>query len=190
MWNIFEHWWAALFAAVIAQFILMIIHIVKPNSRKLWHILIPLAIIAVGIGVERFVATDMEKIKVLLSKSLTATQNEDLAAIDAIMADDYSDSVHSSKAEVMEYCKRRFGRPLIAQNKLPNPPEITITSPAAQINLIVVTHLDPQSEYYDSVKLVLVKVRLHLYRYAGGKWLIKGAELLEVNNQRFKWNEI
>jgi hypothetical protein len=190
MWNIFEHWWTAIIVALAVQIVLAIIHIIKPGTRKLWHILIPLIILAGGIGVEWFVQTDMEKVKILLSRSLTATENEDMAAIDAILAPDYSDSVNNSKDAFMTYCKRWFSRPLIAQNKLPNPPEITINAPNAQINLSVVIHLDSRSEYYGDVRLVLIKLRLHLYRYAGGKWLIKSAELLEINNQRVKWNEI
>jgi hypothetical protein len=190
MWNIFEHWWTALLIALIVQIVLAIIHIIKPNSRRFWHVLIPVAIIVIGIGVERLVQTDMEKINALIGKSLKVTQDEDLAGIDAILADDYSDSCNSSKEAVMVYCKRWFSRPLIAKNKLFSPPQISLSTPRCEVSLVVVTHLDPKSEYYESAKLLLIKVRLYLQKYDDGKWLIKEAELLEINNQPVKWNQI
>ena len=190
MWNIFEHWWTALLAAAIVQMVLAIIHLVKPDTRRFWHILIPLAIIGIGIGVERLVQTDMEKITILIDKSLKATANEDIPAIQSLLASDYSDSCHSSKAAAMEFCKRWLSRPLIAQNKLFSQPEVVISSPTAQVSLIVVTHIDPRSEYYSSVKLLLAKVRLYLQKTADRKWLVRRAELLEINNQPVNWSEI
>jgi hypothetical protein len=189
MWNIFEHWWTALAVALGVQIVLAIIHIIRPESRKFWHILIPLAVIVVGIGVERLVQTDFEKINILIDKCLTATADENIAAIGALLAPDYSDSCHKSKESAMQSCRRWFGQPLISVNKKYSV-EITIDRPAAQVNLIVVTHLDPKSEYYQSVKLLLIKARLYLHRNADGRWLINRAELLEVNNQPVKWNEI
>jgi hypothetical protein len=189
MWNVFEHWWTALLIALIVQTILAIIHIFKPDSRRFWHILIPLAIIVIGIGVERLVVTDSEKINILLDKCLKATASEDLATIDSVLAPDYSDSCHNSKEVAMEYCKRWFDRPLIAANKVYSA-DITINRPTAEINLVVVTHIDPKSEYYDSVRVLLVKANLYLRKYEDGRWLVQRAELVEINNQRVKWSEI
>ncbi|MDO8302476.1 MAG: hypothetical protein Q7T18_04455, partial [Sedimentisphaerales bacterium] len=131
MWNIFEYWWAALVAALVIQMALAIIHIVKPTTRKLWHPLIPLAIIALGIGVERLVQTDFEKINLLVGNVLEATQNEDVTAVDALLAPDYSDSCNATKEAVMDYCKRWFARPLIAKNNTQNI-QIESRRPAAE----------------------------------------------------------
>jgi hypothetical protein len=190
MWNIFEYWWTALLLAAIVQAILAIIHIVKPNTRKLRHILIPIAIIAIGIGVERLVQTDFEKITILVGDAVSASQNEDVAAIDVLLAPDYSDSCNNTKTAVMEYCKRWFARPLIAKNNVQFI-QIEIHRPAAEINLAAIVHLDQKSDFAEMIKFpLLVKVKLSLNRTDDGKWLIKRAELLEINNSPVKWNQI
>jgi hypothetical protein len=190
MWNIFEHWWTALLIAAIVQMTLAIIHLLKPDTRKLWHILIPIAIIAIGIGVERFVQTDFEKITILIDKAVKAAQDEDAAAVDALLAPDYSDSCHDSKTAVMEYCRRWFARPLIAKNNA-QAVQIDIHRPTAEIYLAAIVHLDPKSDFAEMVKFpLLVKVKLCLKKNEDGKWLIERAELLEINNNPVKWNQI
>ena len=37
---------------------------------------------------------------------------------------------------------------------------------------------------------LLVKVKLYLKRNDNGKWLVERAELLEINNNSVKWNQI
>lgn len=190
MWNIFEHWWVALLLAAAVQMTLAIIHLVKPDTRKFWHILIPIAIIAIGIGVERLVQTDLEKINMLIGNALTAAQNEDAAAIDALLSPEYRDSCHDSKIAVMEYCRRWFARPLIAKNNV-QAVQIEIQRPAAEIYLAVIVHLDPKSEFAEMIKFpLLVKVKLYLKRSDDGKWRIERAELLEINNRSVKWEQI
>ena len=190
MWNIFEHWWAALVAALAIQVVLAIMHIVKPAARKLWHPLIALAVIIIGISVERLVQTDFEKINILVGQALEATQNEDVTAVDALLAPDYSDSCNPTKEAVMEYCKRWFARPLIAKNNAQNV-QIEIHRPAAEVGLFVITNLDQKSDFAEMAKFpLLVKVKLYLKRTVDGKWLIKNAELIEINNQRINWNQI
>ena len=190
MWNIFEHWWAALLIAAVVQMALTLLHLIRPNTRKLWHILIPITIIAAGIGVERLVQTDFEKINILIGKGLKAAQDEDTAAIDTLLSPDYSDSCHNSKTAVMEYCRRWFARPLIAKNNV-QAVQIEIHRPAAEINLAAIVYLDPKSDYSEMSQIPLfVKARLYLKRNDNGKWLIERAELLEINNNSVKWNQI
>jgi hypothetical protein len=190
MWNIFEHWWTALLIAGIVQLVLAIIHVIKPESRKIWHIFVPLSIIIIGIGIEQMVQTDMEKIDTLIKQCLTFTADENINGIEAILAADYSDSCHNSKKIAIEYCRKWMSRPLIAQNKLFAPPDVAISNSIAQVNMIVVTHIDPKSNFYDSAKVLIVKARLFLERDANKRWLVQRAELLEINNQPIKWSDI
>jgi hypothetical protein len=190
MWNIFEHWWTALLIAGIVQLALAIVHIIKPETRKFWHIFIPLAIIATGIAVERFVQTDMEKINTLINQCLTFTADKNINGIEAILAPDYSDSCHNSKKAAMEFCRRWLDKPLIAKNSLPFRPDVSLSAPQAQVNMIVMTHIDPKSSYYDSVKVLLLKVKLYLQKNTDKHWQVKRAELVEINNQPVNWSDI
>jgi hypothetical protein len=190
MWNIFEHWWTALLIAAIVQLALAIMHVLKPATRKLWHISIPISIIIIGIGIERLVQTDSEKIDDLVKTCLKATADEDVNAIDSILSPDYSDSCHNSKKAALEFCRRWLGKPLIAKNRLPFPPEVSLSAPEAQVNMMVMTHIDPKSSYYGSVKVLLSKVKLYLQKNADKHWQVKRAELLEINNQPVNWSDI
>jgi hypothetical protein len=190
MWNIFEHWWTALLIAAVVQMALAIIHIVKPNSRKLWHILIPIAIIAAGITVERLVKTDFEKVNILLDTCTKAVARQDISAIESLLAPNYSDSCLTSKKAAMEYARRWLGRPLIKSLKL-HSAQIEINRPTAEINFIVILHLDPKSDFAEMAQFpLLIKAKLYLGRNPDGIWLIDRAELLEINNQPFKWSQI
>ena len=97
---------------------LAIIHVIKPDSSKFWHILFRSQSSLIGIGVERMVQTDLEKINVLIKQCLTYTADEDIKGIERYLLPDYSDSRNTSKNAAMEFCNAWFGRPLIAQNKM------------------------------------------------------------------------
>ena len=162
----------------------------KPDTRKLWHILIPIAIIAAGIGVERLVKTDFEKVTILLDTCTKAVARQDIAAIDPLLAPNYSDSCLNSKASAMEYARRWLGRPLIKSLKI-HSAQIQINRPTAEINFVVILQIDQKSDFSEMAQLpLLVKAKLYLGRTAEGTWLINRAELLEINNQPVKWSQI
>jgi hypothetical protein len=190
MWNIFEHWWTAILIALVVQATLAIMHIVKPHTRKLWHLLIPIAIIAAGISVERLVKTDFEKVNILLTTCTNAAARQDPATIESLLAPNYSDSCLNSKEAAMEYARRWLGRPLIKSLRI-HSAQIQINRPTAEINFSVILQLDPKSDFAEMAQLpLLVKVKLYAGRTAKGAWLINRAELLEINNQPVKWNQI
>jgi len=78
MWNIFEYPWTGIVVALAVQIVLTILHIVKPQTRKLWHTAIPVLIIALAFGIDYFVKTDREQLNALINEALASTAAEDL----------------------------------------------------------------------------------------------------------------
>ena len=187
MWNIFEYPWTGIVIALAIQMLLTIIHIIKPNTRKLWHTAIPLFIIVLAFGVDHFVKTDNEKIEILIAEALDATQAEDLGRVNAIIADDYDDSYNGSKEQIMNFCRKWLSTPFIQKNSLLGK-QVELHDRNAVVILSVVTQIEPSNEASAMVKVLSTTSRISLAKY-GDKWLIKGVQITQINGQPTRWGD-
>ena len=187
MWNIFEYPWTGIIVALAIQMLLTIIHIVKPNTRKLWHTAIPVIIIALAFGVDHFIKTDREKIELLITETLSATQAEDLARVEALFADDYDDSYNRSKEQIMNVCRKWLSKPFIEKNSLMGK-QLELRDENAVVILSVVTQIEASNEASSMIKVLSTTSRISLAKY-GDKWLIKGVQITQINGQPMRWGE-
>jgi len=190
MFNIFEKPWILFGIAVLVLLGLLQFRSIFPEKRRWWQWLIPAFLAISAFGLDFLVKTDLEKINAVIKTSIKAVQQEDCDAIEAIIADNYHDSYHNTKADLMAHCRKEMARPAVEKNKKANL-LIDKSGPQATAVLTVWIRFDKDSYAARNYKqLFLAKVRLHLQKQRHKRWLINRVELLELDRQPVNWRNI
>ena len=190
MFNFFEQPWTLLGAAVIVLFGVLTFRSVWPEKFKPRHWLLPLSVAALGFGLDYLVKTDREKLNALIDTVVKAVEQENCAAIDAAIADDYHDSFHSTKAELMAHCRGTLPGLLVAKNTN-RACLLEISPPTAKATLFTTTTFEQNSWVAESYKSFLFfKGELLFRKQPDNFWLITRINPLEVDKQPIKWQQI
>ena len=190
MFDFFEQPWTLLGAAVLVLFGFLTYRSLCPERRRWWHWLVPLAVAGIGFGLDFLVATDLEKVHATVGAVLKAVAVEDCRAVAALIAPDYSDSHHATREQLLERCRQELDGPTVEVVKSRNP-EIELTDSEATVTLNLFFRFEQASRVARQYKAVaLVKVRLHLKKQLGGRWLIERAEPLEVDTFPVSWRSL
>jgi len=187
MWNIFEYPWTGIVIALAVQIILTILHIIKPQTRKLWHTAIPIMIIALAFGIDYLVKTDREQLNALINEALASTAAEDLPRIENLFAENYNDGYHPSKQAMIATCQKWFSTPLIEKNSLLSK-QLELRDSDAVAVLVVVTQVDPKHQIAENFKVIQTTSKVRFAKQ-NKKWLITSAEILMINNQPIHWGQ-
>lgn len=188
MWNVYETPWALLGAAVLVLLVVLTIRSVWPEKKRHWQWLLPLGIAALAFGLDRFVATDQEKINTLVKTGLRAAQEEDCTAIGRLISNDYEDSYHKSKEALLSRCRARLKPPAIEKiRKIAS--DIKITPPQAVATFTLSVQFEKNSYWAQAYKpSALVVLQFYLRKQSDGNWLVHRAEILEVDKMRAGWS--
>ena len=189
MWNIFEQPWTLL---VTAALLLLLVACIRPfvnekYKRRLW--LIPIFVAVMGLVLDFAVYTDREKIEDVLDNGVTAIENEDCDGIASIIANSYSDSIHSDKAGLIRSCRNILQPPMIEKNYA-SILDMNISGRSASVTMLNRIFFDEKSDYVDFARLILVKVQIELEKGSDGNWLVRQTEILAVNNQPSQWEKV
>ncbi len=189
MWNIFEQPWTLLITAAVLLLVVAVINsfIQAKSKRYLW--LIPLLVAVMAPTLDFAVRTDREKIEKLIDTTVTALENEDCDAIAAVLAENYKDSVHPNKAALMRRC-RAILRPPLVDKDYSSIRNMQISGRTATVTLLNRILFDEKSDIVDFTKVILVKVQLDMEKGSDGNWLINQTEILAVNDQPSKWDNV
>ena len=189
MWNLCEQPWTLTAVAVITLIVLLAMRSQIQEKKRLYLWLLPILIAAAAFALDYFIKTDLEKITELIDTVTNAVQDENPQAIEPLIAENYSDSYHSSKKELIYYCRRKFSEPIIDKN-IKRIISIDISDSRATATFTVRIIFDKQSYIYQSfARLILTKVKIDLEKQ-DDRWLITRAELLEVDMQPFTWKDV
>jgi hypothetical protein len=190
MFDIFEQPYTLIGAAVIVLFGMFTFRSVFPEKRQWWQLLVPLLVAGAGFGLDVLVPTDLEKIDATLDKAIRAVRDEDCSTIGQLLADNYSDSFHRTKAELLAHCRTVLKPPLVVKHKK-NGVLIEIASPKATANLFTIMTFDKASFIAQNYKAFLMtKSRLTLAKQPDGRWLISRIEVIELDQQPVNWGQI
>jgi len=190
MFNIFEHPWGLIIIAIISLPILLMVRRIFPEKRQWWQLALPAFLVATAFGFDFLVKTDLEKIKAVLNTGVKAVEKENPDAIQPIIADNYRDSFHNTKPNLLSHCRIRLAEPLIEKN-IARIVEIDISPPAATAIFTVRIVFDKRSLIYQNFKSeVHTKVKLDLQKQLDNNWLINRVEILELDRQPFNWQDI
>lgn len=191
MFNFFEQPWTLLGAAVLVLFGLLTLRSICPEKRRWWQLMLPALVAVGGLGLDLLIQTDLEKIKALVKTAAKAVEEEDCSAIAQIISDNYRDSYHNTKRELMSHCMSKLSQPLVEKNKKIGFHVEEILPPSATVILTVKTDFDKQSEIYKEFfkPFMITKTKLHLQRQRGKRWLINRVELLELDKRPANWQD-
>ena len=190
MFDIFEQPYTLIGAAVIVLFAMLTFRSVFPEKRRWWQLLVPVLTAGAAFGVDALVPTDLEKINATLDKAIRAVQDEDCNAVAHILAENYTDSFHGTKADLLAHCRSVLKPPLVAKHKK-NGVLIEIASPKATATLFTILTFDKSSYISQNYKSFLwTKSRLTLHKQPDGGWLISRIEVLELDQQPAGWRQI
>ena len=190
MWNVFEQPWTLLGVAVITLFGMLTFRSIWPEKRRWWQLVIPLAVAGAGFGLDYLVATDLEKVRATARLLLVAAENENSAALAVLIAPDYKDSHHASKAALLNHWRQEVDGPTIEVVKKKGD-DVELSGSEASMTLSLFVRFEKESRIAKQYKQIfLARVRLDLTEQADGRWLIRKAELLEVDRFPVTWSSI
>lgn len=190
MLNVFEQPWSLLTAAVVVLLILLMARRVFPHKKYWWQWFLPAFFTVAAFGLDLLVQTDLERINAVINTGVKAVEEENPDAIEAIISDNYSDSYHGTKKSLTRHCRVRFSQPLVEKN-IKRIVAIEISGPRATAIFTVRIVFDKRSYVYQSFKrIMLTKWKLDLLKEQNKGWLISRAELLEIDGQPAKWQNI
>jgi hypothetical protein len=190
MFDFFEQPYTLLGAAVIVLFGFFTYRSVFPEKRRWWHFLFPILIATGGIALDILVQTDSEKINSAIKAVVKVVQEEDCDRLEGMIAEDYQDSYHKSKRELMSHCRRRLTPGLVEKNTKTSS-LVKLSPPKARATIFMTTIFDKNSFVSQNYKsFIFFKIELRFQKQPDRTWLINRCELLEIDKQPAKWNNI
>ena len=192
MWNIFEYPFVGIGLAVVSMLGLWIFGALYPAKKRKWHFAIPFVIMMLALAVAYFVQTDKEKILAAVNKGIKAFQSQDIQPIKEIIADDYSDSAHSSKELIVAYCQALFETATVDKITLYSQKlEVESNENKATFTMEGLVKFNENSQIAQMGKpLMLVKARLEFKKTPDKRWLINCCEILELDRNPVNWNQL
>lgn len=189
MFNIFEHPWGLLAVAILTVLVVWVLGCIFPQKRRWWQWLIPVLIAASAFGADRLVKTDTEKIKAVIKTGTKAVEEENQDAIKAILSENYSDSLHYNKVQMMRHCRIKLSV-LLIKKTYTRFVSIDISGTVATAVFTVRIILDPQSYAAQGFKTqMLLKLQTELKK-RNERWLISRVELVTIDLQPATWKGI
>jgi hypothetical protein len=190
LFNIFQQPWTLLVAAVLVWFIIVLIRSGNPDKKRWWHFLIPVAVIAAGFALDYFVQTDRERITAVVKNVSEAVENEDCSGVEPYISQDYRDSIHYTKADLMAHCANRLSEPLIKEN-IARTGKIEIKDNQATCRFSVRIVFEKQSSVARNffVEFLLLQFKAEMEK-KNNRWQITSGEVLRINNRPAGWSDI
>ncbi|MHC4536350.1 MAG: hypothetical protein ACYS6K_20560 [Planctomycetota bacterium] len=190
MFDFFEQPYTLIGAAVIVLFVVFTIRSVIPEKRHWWQFLLPVLVATGGIALDMLVQTDLEKINSVLSTVIKAVEEEDCNSIEVLIAEDYRDSFHKTKWDLVAHCRRKLTPTLVEKNKK-TACLVELSPPQATATLFMLTTFDKNSYVSENYKsFIFFKIELSFQKQPDKTWRISRGELLEIDKQPAKWNDI
>jgi hypothetical protein len=167
-----------------------IFRVVCPDKKRRWNYFIPLAIYIAAFAVSYFVETDNEKILGTVNKGIKAFQQRNVTMIEEIMAENYSDSLHSSKTYIVAYCQGLFETAMVDKvTFLSRKTDIqngkAIMTLEASVKFAENSHIAQMGKSF-----LFVKAKLYFEKTTDKRWLINSSEILELDRNPIDWSKI
>jgi len=190
MFNFFEQPYTLSGAAVLVLFGMLTFRSVFPEKRRWWQMLVPALVAAAAFGLDFAVRTNLEKINAVINTCIKAVQEENCDAIEANIAENYHDSYHNSKKDLMHHCRSQLSQPLV--EKIKKRGCLVQLSPRdAQAALFATIIFKKDSYVSVNYKAwLMVEVQLNFREQGDKTWLINRAEVIEIDKQPTNWSQI
>ena len=190
MFGIYEQPWTLIGLAVIVLFGILTYRSMVPEKRHAWQWLIPLLIVALAFGIDALVTTYKEKINDIISAGMQAVEDENFNSMESYLSDDYSDSLHRSKEQLIEHIQHELPKNVVEKCKETNS-VFNISGDKAKVNLFMQIILSKDSDYAKLYGFGLFSIKLDLvFIKQNDNWLIQNIEIRSANQQPITWSQI
>jgi len=189
MLNIFENPWLLALIAILLVPVISFFRQPWPDKHGRRLLLMPAVLLVSAIGLDFLVKTDREKIDSIINQCITAAVKNNIALIEDVVSEDYSDDVHKSQKAVLSSCRSIFATYGIKKISIRSK-QIRLTTPNAAANLHFVVHLEPRTTYTAASTIVFVDMKVGFTKKTDRKWCVNRADILSINNQPMNWNSI
>lgn len=189
MFNFFEQPWTLLFVSVVVLFIVLRSSKLCSARTRLQRLALPVLLAVIGVGLEFFIETDMEKINAVIAAAVSAVETEDSLMLEGIISADYRDSFHRSKKRLITHCRSRFSEPLIEKCIT----RIVTMEKSRQNAVAVLTArviFDKRSFIAQYRPLTLVKLKIEFEKQADKNWYISRTEIFEIDKHPANWEYV
>ncbi len=187
MANICESPWPLLIVAMASLVTILLLHIVLPAKKRLWHLLLPIAIALAAFAVDHFIKTDNEKIYYTINKAVKAVETENINILSTTIDRNYKDSFHKNRDGLISHAQNILSQPII-KNIYWSMIPIDIKTEKSTASIFARVVFEPDFQQYS--RMMLVKANMSLKKQKNSNWLIEKIEITEINKQPFRWNSI
>ena len=105
MLNVFENPWLLVIVSVVFLAAMVLYRKSHPEKAAWWQLFLPIILLAVAIGLDVLVKTDLEKVNRTLKQATIAIESHDADRLTEFILQEYSDRVNHSKTQLIEYCR-------------------------------------------------------------------------------------
>ncbi|MBN1973602.1 MAG: hypothetical protein JW787_08175 [Sedimentisphaerales bacterium] len=191
MFDFAQQPWTLLGIAVIVLFGIFTYRSVVPEKNRWRQFLIPLIIAAAAFGIDTLVQTDKEKIEAVLDAGIKAVEEENFSDIELYISDDYRDSFHASKQQLIDHAQRELDMNMVETSKRTDLLFDNISENKAKVNLFMQIILSKNSPISQAYPVPFFKLRVDInFIKQNNNWLINNIEINSVNQQSARWNQI
>ncbi len=190
MFDIFEQPWTLVGAAILVLFGILTFRSIFPEKRYWWQWLLPVFMAVTAFGTDYLVQTDLEKINSVINAGIKAVENEDYLTIEAVIAENYSDSLHDSKSSLIAHCRQKLSQNMVEKNKKTGQLITISESNATATVFVLITFAKDSYISQNYLSFLQIKAELYLRKQLDNKWLITRVEIREINRQRVDWSQI
>jgi hypothetical protein len=186
MYNVFQQPWLLLGVSFLLLVVVYVMRTSFPEKQKWWHLLVPVFVIALAIGLDYFVMTDKEKVKSVIENAIDATVDKDAAALAPLIAEDYRDRQHISKKAIMttfQYHVKSYSIKSITMTSH----EIDVDGETAEAEILVRVRMNPSNTSMPAPNMAYAKIKLIFKKKPDQTWVIKSTQLIEVNKTPANW---
>ncbi len=191
MFDFFEQPYTLIGGAVLVLFGVFTFRSMLPEKRRFWQWLLPVVLAGAAIGLDALVQTDTEQINATIKAGVSGLEAEDLDAIDRVLSDSYSDSLHGTKQRLLLYCRQSLSQSQVVKARVKGVRLMDLSEASATAMVFTQLTFDKNSYVAENYKPSLqIKTRLNLKKHAGVGWLISRVELEGLDQQSVSWRQI
>ncbi len=181
--NIFEQPWTLAVIGLLAELAVLIGARFWPLKVRRKHLLIGPILIVLGLGLDYLVATDREKIEVVIAKVVKATEEENAEQIIECIGLTYHGRLEDSRQLFAQFCRQLFSQPQIKKNWLLDK-QLQLGKTKATLRITARSQIDERSQWSQWLLVAETVWEVQFHKQPDKSWLIVWIDLVELNGER------
>lgn len=181
--NILEQPWTLAVIGLLAELAVLIGARFWPLKVRRKHLLIGPILIVLGLGLDYLVATDREKIEVVIATVVKATEEENAEQIIECIGPTYHGRLEDSRELFAHFCRQLFSQPQIQKNRVLDQ-QLQLDETKATVRITALSQLDERSQWAQWLLRANTVWEVRFEKQPDKSWLIVWIDLVELNGER------